>query len=144
MMLFDCCLTRKKFLHDLRDLLIFFTRFILLSSWLYSWTIFIYASYSPARVEWITTHITLSSNLYWNGNLSLQATLIVNNVHLHILPSMNPDGFSLRQRGNANNIDLNRDFPDQVFCFQHWFLIWTCLLGSIHSERRFREPFFSF
>ncbi|XP_019427261.1 PREDICTED: carboxypeptidase SOL1-like [Lupinus angustifolius] len=43
------------------------------------------------------------------------ATLIVENVHLHILPSMNPDGFSLRRRGNANNIDLNRDFPDQFF-----------------------------
>ncbi|XP_019069155.1 carboxypeptidase SOL1 isoform X2 [Solanum lycopersicum] len=43
------------------------------------------------------------------------ATLIVDNVHLHILPSMNPDGFSLRRRGNANNIDLNRDFPDQFF-----------------------------
>ncbi|GAV90329.1 Peptidase_M14 domain-containing protein [Cephalotus follicularis] len=43
------------------------------------------------------------------------ARLIVENVHLHILPSMNPDGFSLRRRGNANNIDLNRDFPDQFF-----------------------------
>ncbi|XP_027189787.1 carboxypeptidase SOL1 isoform X2 [Cicer arietinum] len=43
------------------------------------------------------------------------ATLIVENVHLHLLPSMNPDGFSLRRRGNANNIDLNRDFPDQFF-----------------------------
>ncbi|XP_015886375.3 carboxypeptidase SOL1 isoform X2 [Ziziphus jujuba] len=43
------------------------------------------------------------------------ATLIVENVHLHILPSMNPDGFALRQRGNAKNIDLNRDFPDQFF-----------------------------
>ncbi|KAM0046458.1 putative H(+)-transporting two-sector ATPase [Helianthus debilis subsp. tardiflorus] len=43
------------------------------------------------------------------------ATLIVDNVHLHFLPSLNPDGFSLRRRGNANNIDLNRDFPDQVF-----------------------------
>ncbi|KAK6940057.1 Peptidase M14, carboxypeptidase A, partial [Dillenia turbinata] len=43
------------------------------------------------------------------------ATLIVENVHLHILPSMNPDGFSLRRRGNANGIDLNRDFPDQFF-----------------------------
>ncbi|KAL6213880.1 hypothetical protein ACLB2K_013319 [Fragaria x ananassa] len=43
------------------------------------------------------------------------AALIVDNVHLHILPSMNPDGFSLRRRGNANNIDLNRDFPDQFF-----------------------------
>ncbi|CAI9771409.1 unnamed protein product [Fraxinus pennsylvanica] len=43
------------------------------------------------------------------------ATLIVDNIHLHILPSMNPDGYSLRKRGNANNIDLNRDFPDQFF-----------------------------
>ncbi|CAA0842000.1 carboxypeptidase D- putative [Striga hermonthica] len=42
-------------------------------------------------------------------------TLIVDNVHLHILPTMNPDGFSLRRRGNANSIDLNRDFPDQFF-----------------------------
>ncbi|XWS23508.1 hypothetical protein CRYUN_Cryun28dG0020300 [Craigia yunnanensis] len=41
--------------------------------------------------------------------------LIVENVHLHILPSMNPDGFSLRRRGNANGVDLNRDFPDQFF-----------------------------
>ncbi|XP_054809771.1 carboxypeptidase SOL1 isoform X2 [Prosopis cineraria] len=41
------------------------------------------------------------------------ATLIVENIHLHILPSLNPDGFSLRRRNNANDIDLNRDFPDQ-------------------------------
>ncbi|XP_006656627.1 carboxypeptidase SOL1 [Oryza brachyantha] len=43
------------------------------------------------------------------------ATLIVENMHLHILPTMNPDGFALRRRGNANNVDLNRDFPDQFF-----------------------------
>ncbi|GAB2270446.1 suppressor of los1-1 [Dionaea muscipula] len=43
------------------------------------------------------------------------ATQIVKNIHLHMLPSMNPDGFSLKRRGNANNIDLNRDFPDQFF-----------------------------
>ncbi|GLT68144.1 hypothetical protein SLA2020_404020 [Shorea laevis] len=43
------------------------------------------------------------------------AKLIVENVHLHILPSMNPDGFTLRRRANANGIDLNRDFPDQFF-----------------------------
>jgi len=43
------------------------------------------------------------------------ATLIVENTHLHILPTLNPDGFALRRRGNANNIDLNRDFPDQFF-----------------------------
>ncbi|KAJ4757213.1 Carboxypeptidase D [Rhynchospora pubera] len=43
------------------------------------------------------------------------ANLIVEKVHLHLLPSMNPDGFALRRRGNANNVDLNRDFPDQFF-----------------------------
>lgn len=43
------------------------------------------------------------------------ARLIVENIHLHLLPSMNPDGYFLRSRGNANNIDLNRDFPDQFF-----------------------------
>ncbi|KAF5194662.1 Carboxypeptidase sol1 [Thalictrum thalictroides] len=43
------------------------------------------------------------------------ATMIVTNVHLHILPTMNPDGFTLKKRGNANDIDLNRDFPDQFF-----------------------------
>ena len=32
---------------------------------------------------------------------------------------MNPDGFSLKWRGNANNIDLNRDFPDQVSTSLH-------------------------
>ena len=29
------------------------------------------------------------------------------------MPSMNPDGFELGQRYNANGVDLNRDFPDQ-------------------------------
>ncbi|XP_065881866.1 carboxypeptidase SOL1 [Euphorbia lathyris] len=50
-----------------------------------------------------------------NYNTDPLARLIVENVHLHILPSMNPDGFSLRTRNNAKNIDLNRDFPDQFF-----------------------------
>lgn len=26
---------------------------------------------------------------------------------------MNPDGFELGTRNNANNVDLNRDFPDR-------------------------------
>ncbi|KAG6518238.1 hypothetical protein ZIOFF_021642 [Zingiber officinale] len=43
------------------------------------------------------------------------ATLIIKNIHLHILPTMNPDGFALRRRGNANNVDLNRNFPDKFF-----------------------------
>ncbi|KAJ8537964.1 hypothetical protein K7X08_014504 [Anisodus acutangulus] len=58
--------------------------------------------------------ILLASWLCDNYMKDPLATLIVDNVHLHILPSMNPDGFSLRRRGNANNVDLNRDFPDQI------------------------------
>lgn len=56
----------------------------------------------------------------------MQAKLIVENVHLHILPSLNPDGFSVRKRNNANNVDLNRDFPDQVTCI---------LIGAFHFHK---------
>jgi carboxypeptidase D len=38
---------------------------------------------------------------------------IVDKTHLWILPDMNPDGYTLRTRYNANGRDLNRDFPDQ-------------------------------
>ncbi|MFZ4719377.1 MAG: DUF2817 domain-containing protein [Ilumatobacteraceae bacterium] len=30
---------------------------------------------------------------------------------LWLMPAVNPDGFALRQRGNANGVDLNRNFP---------------------------------
>ncbi len=47
-------------------------------------------------------------------------TLILNEIfynHTHLLPKLaflpiaNPDGFSLSQRWNANNVDLNRNWP---------------------------------
>lgn len=38
---------------------------------------------------------------------------LINETNIFIIPSMNPDGYERRQRGNANNIDLNRNFPDQ-------------------------------
>lgn len=38
---------------------------------------------------------------------------IVSKSHLWILPDMNPDGFALGTRTNANGRDLNRDFPDR-------------------------------
>nr|XP_010915069.1 carboxypeptidase SOL1 [Elaeis guineensis] len=59
--------------------------------------------------------IFLANWLCNNYRKDTLATLIVNNVHLHVLPTMNPDGFALRRRGNANNVDLNRDFPDQFY-----------------------------
>ena len=37
---------------------------------------------------------------------------IVDNAQVFIMPSMNPDGFENNSRENANDDDLNRDFPD--------------------------------
>ena len=51
-----------------------------------------------------------------------RVTRIVNGVRLHVMPSMNPDGYEIAQvgdvsgvkgRSNAKKVDLNRDFPDQ-------------------------------
>ena len=84
-------------------------------------------------------------------------------MHLHILPTMNPDGFSLKWRGNANNIDLNRDFPDQVstrLCctsfpweastapFVHYFFScshsidtdWNWQFFSVNNDINYRQP----
>ncbi|XP_061575270.1 carboxypeptidase D [Cololabis saira] len=51
-----------------------------------------------------------------------EVTELVNNTRIHIMPSMNPDGYevaiegdvkSYKGRNNSNNYDLNRNFPDQ-------------------------------
>ncbi len=41
-----------------------------------------------------------------------EITELVDNTEIYIMPSMNPDGSEMRQRGNANGVDLNRNFPD--------------------------------
>jgi len=48
-----------------------------------------------------------------SSDLSQRVTKLVDNTDIFIVPTMNPDGFELRTRGNANGKDLNRDFPDQ-------------------------------
>ena len=48
-----------------------------------------------------------------NYGSNQRATDLINNTEIYIMPSMNPDGFELGQRNNANDVDLNRDFPDQ-------------------------------
>lgn len=51
-----------------------------------------------------------------------RASWIVNNIRLHVMPSMNPDGYEISKlgdidgvvgRANAHHVDLNRNFPDQ-------------------------------
>lgn len=51
-----------------------------------------------------------------------KVTTLVDTTRIHIMPSMNPDGYSVshvgdrhgtRGRYNAKNVDLNRNFPDQ-------------------------------
>lgn len=48
-----------------------------------------------------------------NYGTDSRVTDLVDNTDIWILPSMNPDGTALHQRYNANNYDLNRNFPDQ-------------------------------
>lgn len=57
---------------------------------------------------------------YYSGDARVQE--ILNTTRIHLMPSMNPDGYergrvgdvsSLRGRSNAHDVDLNRNFPDQ-------------------------------
>nr|CAG4707664.1 unnamed protein product [Naegleria fowleri] len=52
-------------------------------------------------------------NLYKNGDPLV--TRILDYMDVYIMPSMNPDGYELKQRRNANGVDLNRNFIDYYF-----------------------------
>lgn len=43
-----------------------------------------------------------------------RAARIVNDMHLYLVPTVNPDGFEHRLRHNLGDVDLNRDFPDPL------------------------------
>eukprot|EP00300_Choanocystis_sp_HF-7_P000854 c10706_g1_i2.p1 GENE.c10706_g1_i2~~c10706_g1_i2.p1 ORF type:complete len:502 (+),score=59.40 c10706_g1_i2:47-1552(+) len=56
------------------------------------------------------------NNQSWSdiqGISSAFVTQLVDSTDIHVLFSLNPDGFELKQRENARQIDLNRNFPDQ-------------------------------
>ncbi|XP_054163699.1 carboxypeptidase D-like [Oppia nitens] len=69
--------------------------------------------------------LVLAKYLCENYGSDKRVTKILDTTEVHLLPSVNPDGFesakegdcygATRQSGrqNANNVDLNRDFPDQ-------------------------------
>mmetsp|Transcript_26432 Transcript_26432/g.57658 ORF Transcript_26432/g.57658 Transcript_26432/m.57658 type:complete len:493 (+) Transcript_26432:213-1691(+) len=58
--------------------------------------------------------LLLLAEVLCEGYNSKNATLtaLVRNMHLVLIPTMNPDGFSRKTRENIRNVDLNRDFPD--------------------------------
>lgn len=66
--------------------------------------------------------LLLSKYLCENYKLNDRITKLINSTRIHIMPSMNPDGYEISREGdetsvigraNAHNIDLNRNFPDQ-------------------------------
>lgn len=56
----------------------------------------------PELVLFFATHL-----------LDNDRTGLMNNTEVYLLPRLNPDGFALQQRANANGVDLNRNFPDR-------------------------------
>lgn len=69
--------------------------------------------------------IYLAQYLLLNYGKNERVTKLVNSTDIHLMPSLNPDGFEASEEGNceslrgyvgrsnANGVDLNRDFPDQ-------------------------------
>ncbi|XP_055374956.1 carboxypeptidase D isoform X2 [Condylostylus longicornis] len=70
--------------------------------------------------------IYLTEYLLFNDGKIPDVTKLIDTTDIYIMPTMNPDGFSISQEGscnslpgfvgrnNANGIDLNRDFPDRL------------------------------
>ncbi|KAI8473599.1 MAG: hypothetical protein J3K34DRAFT_518884 [Monoraphidium minutum] len=58
----------------------------------------------PMLAEWLCE----------NRGREERATRLLGGTHLWLLPTVNPDGFKIRRRGNAKGTDLNRNFPDPI------------------------------
>ncbi|KAI7836828.1 hypothetical protein COHA_009329 [Chlorella ohadii] len=57
--------------------------------------------------------LALAEWLCANHRTDPRAKRIVQSMHLWLVPTMNPDGFERKIRGNSQDKDLNRDFPDR-------------------------------
>ncbi|XP_025200120.1 carboxypeptidase D isoform X1 [Melanaphis sacchari] len=67
--------------------------------------------------------LLLAQYLCQNYGIDQRVTRLVDGVRIHLMPSMNPDGYEISRQGiedvndlvgrdNANRVDLNRNFPD--------------------------------
>lgn len=56
----------------------------------------------------------LVRDLLENYGSDAYITGLVDDLQIFIMPLMNPDGYEVRSRGNAQGVDLNRNFPDFV------------------------------
>lgn len=64
-------------------------------------------------------------------------TWLVNSTRLFIAPTMNPDGYQLRQRYNARHVDLNRNFPDRFNGDPSYLAAETAAMMRWSRERSF-------
>lgn len=70
----------------------------------------------PSKIIFVgTTHGDEKSSTYtlqsWVDYLESHATSIPANRTIIVIPNLNPDGYAASRRTNANNVDLNRNFP---------------------------------
>jgi len=92
------------------------------------WTLKLSDSVGTEEVE---PEVRISANMHGNEKISMEmsiylieyltdnyglpgyedVTYLVDNYEIHFLPLHNPDGHVVNQRRNANNVDLNRNFP---------------------------------
>lgn len=66
--------------------------------------------------------LLLAKYLCENYQSTTRITQLIDTTRIHLMPSMNPDGYEMslmndkrqmKGRENANDVDLNRNFPDQ-------------------------------
>ena len=55
--------------------------------------------------------LALAEHLLVNYGTDESVTKLLNTTEIHLVPSMNPDGFERVTRNNYNEVDLNREFP---------------------------------
>merc|ERR1712079_334082 len=77
-------------------------------------TIDSYHSYDQLQslaAELVTAFPNLVTKYSIGSSVQERVPQLLDNTEIHLVPSMNPDGFEAVTRGNYNQVDLNRGFP---------------------------------